>query len=53
MTELEKAQAARIDALERLLVCYRTGKRPSESLLAKLDASRDALAAAQKQKEKD
>lgn len=35
---------ARLDAVERLLVCYRIGKQPSEKLHRDLERTRRALA---------
>ncbi len=40
-----EALRGRLSAVERLLVCYRVGKQPSEKLHRDLASSRDALAA--------
>lgn len=44
--DLLEAGKARIDALERLLVCYRLGRRPTEKLHDQLDQSQTAWEAA-------
>lgn len=43
---LSLAALSRIEALEKLLVCYRTGSRPTEILHRQLEASKAALAEA-------
>jgi len=42
-TQAVKILWARIDALEKLLVCYRTGKPPSEKLFSELEKTKKKL----------
>ena len=39
----EKLLSERVDALEKLLACYRTGQRPTEKLLNELDRTKRAI----------
>ena len=40
---LQKVYSKRIDALDRLLVCYRLGSKPSEKLMDDLDKTKEML----------